>query len=745
MRRTLVLLLLFVSIGLVILLPVAVRPTDLIYPAHSQFSDLTITHWPAFAYARDQLASTGQIPLWRTSILSGTPFAADPLSGMFYPPHWLALVPGLPLSLVFNGLMLLHLSLAAVAMYIMLRGWQVGRAGSIAAAIAFAAAPKIVAHMGVGHVTLVEAWAWLPLVIAGLRDDVSSAPKVRMRVVWSGVALAMCLLADARMAVYALALALTYLLFRDAHRARTSWLKLIGRGAIILVAAAALSAVAWLPALTLTSDTARSSLSLAEASAQLLDPAYRLGSVIADRSGAAERTTYLGLVVLVLAAAGVKLAHRSRPRTVGWLVVLIAAAATVALGVNTPVYGWLYRLPGSTLLRVPARAWFVVTFAIAALAGLGLQGLIDWSGRAQRRSVLLAIALTFFALAFGLIGGVSTGSISLFAVAVWAPIAVVAILLRIHYRLSPGWLAVVMVVCLSIDLISVDWALYRPVSIAQAFEDGRDAAVWLAEQPGLFRVYSPSYSIPQQVAQAYHLQLADGIDPLQLSRYVAYMQQASGEGAWGYSVTLPAFSNVKTDEAIRTALANVTPNSELLGLMNVKYVVSAFPIAHFDLVERARFGSTYIYENVRLMPRAFVVGRVAVVPDRAAAAQWLAEQSTPDAAIVEGLPQSIDLPIQPHEAEIVEWQADQIEVRTHGPGLLVLSEVYAPGWTAEVDSQPVEVYPTDLALRGVFVPWGAHTIDFNYQPRPVYAGVLITALSVIACMGAIVIRSRTTD
>ena len=32
----------------------------------------------------------------------------------------------------------------------------------------------------------------------------------------------------------------------------------------------------------------------------------------------------------------------------------------------------------------------------------------------------------------------------------------------------------------------------------------------------------------------------------------------------------------------------------------------------------------------------------------------------------------------------------------------------------------------------MYVPWGDHTITFDYQPRRVYAGVLISVLSVIA-------------
>ena len=71
-------------------------------------------------------------------------------------------------------------------------------------------------------------------------------------------------------------------------------------------------------------------------------------------------------------------------------------------------------------------------------------------------------------------------------------------------------------------------------------------------------------------------------------------------------------------------------------------------------------------------------------------------------------------------------------MRATGPGWLVLSEVIAPDWEARIDGETVDIFPTDLALRGVYVPWGDHTITFDYQPRRVYAGVFISALSVIA-------------
>lgn len=740
-QRPYLVLLVFLLSALVILAPILPQfGTGLIYPAHAQYSDLTITHWPAFAYARDQLQTTGLIPLWRTSILSGTPFAADPLSGLFYPLHWIAFISFVPLSMAFNLLMLIHFTLASATMYFLMRRWTIGRTAALIAAFAYAASPKISAHMGVGHITLVEAWAWVPLVIAGA---VTSPRTGKPNALLSGVALALCLLADARMAVYAVVLLVLYVLMTRAARTQRpvrTWLTIVGLLAVIGVVALALSAAAWLPALTLTDGTARAKLSPQEAGTLSLDAVYLIGTLIADRSGAAERTTYVGLVVLVLAFVGVKLMWRARRRLMLWFIIVIAIGIIAALGTNTPLFTVLYQLPGSTLFRVPARAWFLVSFALAALAGFGVQGLIDWAGRAQRRSGLLAATILLFALLFGAVGGAALRSISFLMIALMVPLTIIVIALRVRGRLAPDQFVLAIAALLVIDLLTMDWALYRPIGVAEAFADGSEPAAWLTQQPGSFRVYSPSYSIPQQVGQLYQLQLADGIDPLQLQRYVMFMYQASGVGTWPYAVTLPAFIGAQKDEDIRTALQNIQPNAALLGLLNVKYVDAAFPITQPDLIERAVFSTTHVYENSRVLPRAFLVNKIAVAASPEAANAWLTVHDVSAAAVVEGLPVPIDLPVSPGRANLIDYAADHIKIKATGPGWLVLSEVIAPDWEAAIDGAPVDVFPTDLTLRGTYVPWGDHIITFEYQPRRVYAGVLISLLSVVAVGAALGIK-----
>ena len=65
-------------------------------------------------------------------------------------------------------------------------------------------------------------------------------------------------------------------------------------------------------------------------------------------------------------------------------------------------------------------------------------------------------------------------------------------------------------------------------SSQEVLSQGGEVAAYLKENSdhSYFRVYSPSYSLPQQTAAADQLQLADGVDPLQLASYWSFMLTA---------------------------------------------------------------------------------------------------------------------------------------------------------------------------------------------------------------------------
>lgn len=154
-------------------------------------------------------------------------------------------------------------------------------------------------------------------------------------------------------------------------------------------------------------------------------------------------------------------------------------------------------------------------------------------------------------------------------------------------------------------------------------------------------------------------------------------------------------------------------------------------------------GNVKVYENRDASPRAFVVHRAEMVSDRLEATARLKEEGfdPAEAAVIEGELSKDQLAIlaaspvsDASSAEITHYSDNKVELtaRMDNPGLLVLSDTYYPGWKAYVDGKRVPVYPTDLALRSVFVPAGEHEVKFVFSPGSFKLGAAITLASLAA-------------
>jgi heme exporter protein D len=667
----------FLILSLALLWPVAQHPGWWIWTPGAAHSDLAVTHWPNAHFTRRALWDEGQFPLWRPTIMSGAPFAANPLAGLYYPPNWLFLfLPWLPLEVGFNLSALAHLWLAGAAMYaLMRRGLCAGVWGALVAAVAYEASPKLLAHLGAGHVGWVQAWGWLPVVVVCWLEAFRTAEGRRARsgeqeagsrkrearregrfvirslefATLAGVALAVQFFADVRMAAYTL-IACGWLLVarcwkldagRRGSRTRRQkarpWALGLGLWALGLVIFFGLAAGQWLPLAALLPETTRASMTLHGAAVWSLPGRYLAGLLLADHGGFHEWMTYVGVSTLVLAGLGVQaLRHRRGERwLVGWLMGLLVGAVWFSLGENGGLFQVLWRIvPGLGLLRVPPRAWVLVVFATAVLAGLGVdqtrgQGKgkgKGWTGSLKRwpRVWLLAVGAfpAMLVAGYWLLVGMPPLNLAMFGLV--TPLTVVLVGLGsgaskpcVNVNLKPETLTpetltpetpepeiifgLAAVLLVAVDLFVVDVTLVEARPPEEIFADGREAAEWLAAQPGRFRVHSPSYSVPQHVAERYGLELADGVDPLQLRVYADYLTRAAGLEPQGYSVTLPPFPE---GADVRTALQDVVPDVEMLGLLGVRYVAAAFPIADGKLHLVGQFDGVYVYRNEGAEPLA---------------------------------------------------------------------------------------------------------------------------------------------
>lgn len=173
------------------------------------------------------------------------------------------------------------------------------------------------------------------------------------------------------------------------------------------------------------------------------------------------------------------------------------------------------------------------------------------------------------------------------------------------------------------------------------------------------------------------------------------------------------------------------------------------PGADFELLY---YGPNNIYLNKNYLPRAWVVHEVVEVPlnETDVVLEYLqSSQFDPTVtAIVEGqLPASLG-PADPADSVTIEaYHGSEIHLSTYlaEPGLVVLSDAYYPGWTAYIDDQKRPIYPTNLAMRGVFVEAGQHTLRFAYEPRSLRVGLGVSLgflLILVAGVGGEVLYRR---
>jgi hypothetical protein len=710
------------------------HPNYLLYPTFGPHSDVTVIHWPKAYLLAQTWQATHRIPLWTPANLSGMPLAANQLAMRFYPPAWLFLI--LPVNLVFNLLFVFHLFWGGLGTYLWLRvGFKLEPIAALAGALTFALSGKLVAHAAGGHVSLVGAMAWMPWALCGTHQVLSAAGGHAWR--WAALAalaLAMQVATHTLITLYTAYLLVAYVIWHAVSHVKSRIQ--IGLGVSDLkslylplfsipLLAMWLGAAQLLPLAELAGYSNRA-LSLNQASEFALTPLSLLvGSFLPNSQGGHEMVIYLGLVPLMLAFWGVSRSDRR-----SWLFAGVAVlAALFALGQGTPLFELAYRwLPGFRWVRTPARAFLPASLAIAVLVGMGMQRL---AGGSMRWANLVAVAAGAFTAAIGLGLAVFFGQMTRAALglAVLPSLTLLMVGLPVARCWSPRLALPALAVLLLVDLASFDRTLMRFVSPAEAFADGEAIANYLVVQPGRFRTYSPSYSLPAQVAAQADLQTADGVEPVHLAVYDRFMALAGGYDDPGFSVTIPPFPG---DRSLAEAFRDVRPDLHLLGLFNVEYLVSAFPMHWTGLEPAIESDGAYVYRNNYVLPRAWVMpaDEMDSLP-MVRAGDWraqLTELADRSMQVVNG---------GKYVAQVTRYEPDLIEVETHspGPGVLVLGEVWYPGWRATLDGNDQPVLAVAGILRGVSVTGGTHEIELIYDPASVRWGKRLSLAGIVSIIG----------
>ncbi len=230
-------------------------------------------------------------------------------------------------------------------------------------------------------------------------------------------------------------------------------------------------------------------------------------------------------------------------------------------------------------------------------------------------------------------------------------------------------------------------------------------------------------------------------NPVQLSRYAELMTAING-APQDYH------------------FADILPNASNLGLMdvlNVRYVLldESLPADREDVVALTagremvyRDDYVSIWDNLGNLGPAWVTHQI-VPATREAAKNRISQRAfRPDrVAVAEGDVAALADPGAGATSSVTMTsfapQHVSYDATTSADGFLVMSEIYEPGWKAYLDGEEVEIHPTDVALRGIALPAGDHTVDLRYEPTSLRVGFAVSALAHVLMLGVLVVAAVT--
>jgi hypothetical protein len=707
------------ALFLVICVPFArfliVWPTPLIFPndAFHYGTDLIRESWSNFRYTADILHTTGSLALWRPFLLSGAPLIGHPVAPILYPLNGLTLI--LPLPLAFNLIFLMHLCWAGLGCYLFLRRVSGLRTESAwVGALIFALAPRLITHVGGGHLPLIEAlawwpWAWLAFSLYW-RD---------LKLYWAvllGIAVGAMAMTDGR-----------YLAMSGVWvGVCTLWIGLRGRipalrRAIVLaltvgIVGIGLSAGELLPLANLLPYSNRAGVEVEPTGG--LEPAFLLNTLFRSTIVEPESYTFMGIMAIVLALYG--FAAVTRYREGAWLLGAFLTAI-LSLGTNLPLslYPLLMRvIPIFALFRAPGRWWPYTIFAVAVLAAYGFE---KWLGgtrtRAWLRPMLLGLCLVYAAIA--IVG--QNLPFLYFPQVIILPVGAMLLMSR-----PKVWQRGLVLALVALDLLIPNLELLVPQS--EAALTAPDAVVAYATQtlkPGE-RIFAPYGLLPEAAPVANHLATADGYDSFAIGVYTEVMRAASGCAYSGYVVGVPP---TRADYTATLACPTLKPTMPILHLLNIRLVLLPSPT---DLP-----GGTLVYHDEKrwlydlgAAPPTLV--RQVEIVSPAQCVDRLATLDTSSNALIESGDSGPagQFVIQNRQALP---NGERFTIDADAPAFLVRSETWVPGWTAYLDDQPdikIAVQRTDCAFQGVTVPAGTHTVTFIYDPPAFELGWRLSVFTV---------------
>lgn len=189
---------------------------------------------------------------------------------------------------------------------------------------------------------------------------------------------------------------------------------------------------------------------------------------------------------------------------------------------------------------------------------------------------------------------------------------------------------------------------------------------------------------------------------------------------------------------VRSFLPGTGLTVEHIDLVDGDHSVSLSTLLHRnDLTLAFRSDTAAMWDNLDVLPRAFVVNSAQAVSDDQALAIMTSSEFDPfQVVLMEKVPPAnlvSDTADSRGIAQIEDYTSDRVTIRvtSESQGYLVLTDAWYPGWVATIDGINVPILRADYMFRAVAISPGEHQVKFEYQPASFLWGAAISVASLL--------------
>jgi hypothetical protein len=462
---------------------------------------------------------------------------------------------------------------------------------------------------------------------------------------------------------------------------------------------------------------------------------------------------------------------------------MIVFSILYAFGNYFPIFDFVYYLPFFDMLRKPSIILFLSAFSISMLSGLGLDSLLK---KPQKQKVRILIGLLFVGIVLSTIAlvAIHLQKDRVLSIADKMLINRYESFTRDEHQLKygieyyrqriPGAYNHIIKSLVIFDILLLSSILLLYVRMENIISLKRFKVfvllviifdLWIFGMKYI-QVEDPNKMLPPEVDRCqYETWRTDGdeigmyriFDTLDLNSlagtsdcFSQYLSMRYGaETIWGDDSTVLESYKKFTDSALslfeESASSDIKLNPKILGMLNVKYVVTMEEIDESGLIldhiqptheyvgymKTQRTKDVYVYENTQFLPRAFVVHDAKIMEDvTTTMADILSDEFNPKEYVI--LHEDIDVELEnagdfeSADVTYVSSHEFRVQIQTTNPGFLVISQNWYPGWIAYDNGEMKQIQRANYAFSAVHIDAGAHDIRFVYNPVSFNIGKYIT-------------------